>query len=89
VIFSAFYGVNSQETTEMNDSIDHVMERLEFMRMEVADELWKPPHYFSYSPYQNVPREEKDEIVAKSVEYKRLDRAVGCIVGMAVGDAVG
>lgn len=73
----------------MSNSIDHIMGRLEFMKMEVADELWKPPHYFSYSPYQNVLREEKDEIVAKSVENKRLDRAVGCIVGMAVGDAVG
>jgi ADP-ribosyl-[dinitrogen reductase] hydrolase len=73
----------------MNDVIDRVMERVEFVKMEIGDELWKMPHYCSYSPYQNIPLEEKDEIIAKFTEDKRLDRAVGCMVGMAVGDAVG
>ena len=73
----------------MDDDINHVMERADFVKMEVGDELWKMPHYCSYSPYQNIPVEEKIELVAKYTGNKTLDRAVGCIVGMAVGDAVG
>lgn len=73
----------------MDRAIKHIVERLEFAPMEVADEMWKRPYYCSYSPFQHIPQGEKDEIIALTASDSHLDRAVGCIVGMAVGDAVG
>lgn len=41
------------------------------------------------SIFQDIPRVEKDAVVAAAIRDPRRDRAVGCIVGMAVGDAIG
>ncbi len=73
----------------MKDRINRVVERLKIEKMVVTEEIWKPPHLWNYSPFQDISREEKDKLVATSVEDVQLDRAMGCIVGMAVGDALG
>lgn len=41
------------------------------------------------SIFEDIPRAEKDAFVAGAVAEPPCDRAVGCLVGMAVGDAVG
>ena len=42
-----------------------------------------------WSIFKQVPQKAKDEIVSAGCANPKIDRAVGCMVGMAVADAVG
>jgi ADP-ribosyl-[dinitrogen reductase] hydrolase len=41
------------------------------------------------SIFDGIPRSERDAVVAAALADPRRDRAAGCLVGMAIGDAVG
>ena len=42
-----------------------------------------------YSPYSKIKTEECEELVRATISTPRGDRAIGCICGMAIADAIG
>jgi len=86
-----FRSFRKKNVGNMTSYFDRLKDSLDFIPMQVVEDCWsgaKAP-LCSYSPYANIAGEQKRALVAEATADPSCDRAVGCVVGMAVADAVG
>ena len=78
--------------------VDNILDSLNHKDLCVGtDRKEKPAHFqrtstslSNYSLFSNIDKEKKLEIISNECSNnKHIDRAVGCMYGMAIGDAVG
>lgn len=75
-----------------NDILDHYVERYDHLLPAPSAQLIQRMDYMLKPDAPRLPRGKPDWIASRTCtlsEEQALDRAKGCLLGLAIGDAVG